>query len=435
MSDGDRQRAELSHLLRRAGFGGRPTEIAAAVKVGYATTVEALVRPVTTDAGRSATPPPAFAAEPQQPGKKADPGAKAQYRAGRRAQAQALTTWWLQRMVAAEHAHPEKLVLVWHGHWATSIRKVKSARLMLAQNETLRRLGAGNFTTLARAMVRDPALLVWLDAPKNRKTRPNENLSREFVELFTLGIGHYSEDDVREAARALTGWRVDKSTGSARLRTAQHDERPKTVLGTTANLDDQSLVDLILRQPASAPFVITSLWQRFASPDPPPADAMTRLLAAYGPRRDIRALIRAMLLDPVFRSAGVRNSLVKQPVEYVVGTLRALHVAPTPAVAGMLAKLGQVPFAPPTVGGWPAGAAWLTTSAAQERLTFAEWAAGRADLSGVQRQPPAARLDAVARLLSVDAWTPRTRAALAAASGDPARLVTLALISPEYVVS
>lgn len=429
------QRAELAHLFRRAGFGARPAELDAAMTAGYAATVEALVRPATTDAGRSATPLPTLGAEPRRPGKKGDAGAKEAYRKGRRAQQQAIVGWWLARMVAAEHPHPEKLTLFWHGHWATSIRKVNSARLMLAQNETLRTLGAGDFRELARTMVHDPALLIWLDGPKNRKNLPNENLSREFMELFTLGIGNYTEDDVREAAGALTGWRVNRATGVAALRPAQHDERPKTVLGHTANFDDRSLVDLLVAQPASGRFVVTRLWHRFVAPADPPPDAMARLLRAYGPHRDVRALIRAMLLDPVFRSPAVRHALVKQPIEYVVGAMRALRVEPTPAVSASLRDLGQVPFLPPTVGGWPAGSAWLTTSSAQARLAFAQWAAGRADLSAVERQPPAARLDAVAGLLSVDAWTPRTRTALAAASVDATRLVTLALVSPEYVVS
>ncbi len=426
----DPQRAELAHLFRRAGFGAWSAELDAAQRAGYTATVDALLRPAA-----AAAPPPDLGPEPRRPGKQGDPAAKQQYRTARRAQQQAITAWWLHRMAGAEHPFPEKLTLFWHGHWATSIRKVNSARLMLAQNETLRTHAAGDFRVLARAMVRDPALLVWLDGPRNRKTLPNENLARELMELFTLGIGHYTEDDVREAARALTGWRVNKASGSAALRPAQHDDRPKTVLCTTADLDDQSLVDLLVAQAASARFVVTRLWRRFVAPADPPADAMARLLQAYGPHRDVRALARAILLDPVFRSTEIRNALVKQPIEYVVGVLRALRVDPAPDVSTALRDLGQVPFAPPTVGGWPAGSAWLTTSSAQARLGFAQWAVARADLTVVQHEPPAARPDAVARLLSVDAWTPRTRTALAAASVDTPRLVTLALVAPEYVVS
>jgi uncharacterized protein (DUF1800 family) len=428
-------RAESAHLHRRAGFGGRPGDLDAAVAAGYEATVEGLLQPARTDAGVAATPAPDLGPDPHRPEPGADHSQKQAYAAARRQRVDALITWWLGRMVSAEHPFPEKLTLLWHDHWATSIRKVHSARLMLGQNETLRSLGAGDFRTLARAMVRDPALLIWLDGPKNNKTLPNENLGRELMERFVLGIGHYTEDDVREAARALTGWRVDRATGAAGLRPNRHDNSAKAVLGHTADFDDRSLVDLLVGQPASPAFVASRLWRRLAVATDPPPDVLAGLVSAYGPGRDVRALVRAVLLDPTFRSATARHALVKQPIEYVVGALRALRLKPAAAATAALRGMGQIPFAPPNVGGWPAGSAWLTASAAQARLRFAEWAAGQADLSGVAAEVPAARIDAVARLLSVDAWTARTRTALAAASVDPTRLVTLALVSPEYVVN
>ncbi|PZS25074.1 MAG: DUF1800 domain-containing protein [Pseudonocardiales bacterium] len=428
-------RAELAHLYRRAGFGARPDELDAAVTAGYEATVGQLLHPSGPDAGATATPPPGLGAAAGRPPKGAGKEQKRAYAKARRTQANTLVTWWLDRMVRADEPFGEKLTLLWHDHWATSIQKVKSAGLMLRQNQTLRAHGTGDFRMLARAMVQDPALLLWLDGPKNKRTLPNENLSRELMELFVLGIGHYTEDDVREAARALTGWRVDRVTGAAALRPAGHDDKPKTVLGRTADFDDQSLVDLLVAQPASAAFVATRLWHRLVSPADPSPDVLARLLSAYGPGQDVRALVRAMLLDASFRSPAVRHALVKQPIEYVVGTLRALRLGAAPEAIDALHGMGQVPFAPPNVGGWPAGSAWLTASTAQARLRFAEWAAGRADLAAVTAAVPAARIDGVARLLSVDSWTPRTRTALAAASTDPQRLVTLALVAPEYVVS
>lgn len=435
MSGTQTDRAELAHLYRRAGFGAQAAELDAAVARGYEATVLQLVQPPAADPGVTATPLPQLGAAPRKPTKDSGNADKRTYRDAKRRQGETLVGWWLERMVRVNHPFPEKLTLLWHGHWATSIQKVKSAPLMLDQNQTLRSAGAGDFHGLARTMVHDPALLVWLDASKNKKTLPNENLSRELMELFVLGIGNYSEDDVREGARALTGWRVDKRTGAARLVAAQHDDRPKTVLKQTADFDDQSLVDLLVGQPASARFVVSRFWRRLVQPQDPPADAMARLLAAYGPGRDVRALLHAMLLDPAFRSPAARHALVKQPIEYVVGALRALRLAPAAQARVALRGLGQMPFAPPSVGGWPAGTAWLTSSAAQARVQFAEWAVSKADLSIVDSQRPAARIDAVARLLSVDAWTPRTRTALAAASTDSKRLLTLALASPEYIVN
>ena len=166
-----------------------------------------------------------------------DKQARAAYAKQLRSRSAALTLWWLDRMVRAEQPLVERLTFTWHGHWATSIQKVRSPAMMLRQNETLRSLGRGDFRELARAMVRDPALLVWLDGQKNKKGKPNENLARELMELFTLGVGHYSETDVREAARALTGWRVDRAhataapvPGAARRRQqdrARRDRRPR----------------------------------------------------------------------------------------------------------------------------------------------------------------------------------------------------------------
>lgn len=429
------ERAEISHLLRRTGFGATAADVDAGVSRGYEATVATLLA---APADR-AVAPPVFGPEPQRP--KDDPAARKAYAAELKERSGALTLWWLDRMVATRTPLAERLTLTWHGHWATSLQKVRSPRMMLAQNETLRRLGRGDFRELARAMVRDPALLVWLDGQRNRKGKPNENLARELMELFTLGVGNYSERDVQEAARALTGWRVDRAAGTAEPMPRWHDDGAKTVLGVTGALDDRGLVDVLTGRPESARFVVTRLWRRHGAPGDPPADTMDRLLAAYGQRRDVTALLRALLTDPGFRAPAARQALVAAPVEYVVGSYRALGLrVPRDdqkagrALLGALAALGQVPFRPPSVGGWPGGAAWLSTAATRARLSFARAAAGAADLDAVAGAAPADRPDAAARLLGLDGWTARTRAALAAAAADPPRLVTLALVSPEYVV-
>ncbi len=427
-------RAELAHLHRRAGFGARPDTLDADLTVGYEAVVDRLLNPPATDAGAAATPAPTFV-NVARPKRSDGVEARQKYRKARREQAAQAIGWWVDRMVRVDHAYSEKLTLLWHNHWATSVQKSGPPGLMLDQLATLRSLGTRDFRDLARAMVRDPALLIWLDGTQNRKGKPNENLARELMELFTLGVGHFTESDVREAARALTGWSVNPADATSRLVERRHDASSKTILGRTAEFDDRSLVDHLVDQPSSARYVVNRLWYRLAAPQGPPAEAMTRLLDAYGPGRDLGALIRAILLEPAFRSTAVRHALVKQPVEYVVGTLRALRLPAGPAALTALRSLGQVPLRPPSVGGWPSGTAWLTTSSAQARLQFAQWVVKTADLSALSAQPPAARIDAVARLLSVEAWTARTRTALAAASVDPSRLVTLALVSPEYVVN
>lgn len=451
-SSGELARAELAHLLRRAGFGATAAELDAAVRDGYAKTVERLTTPTGTDSGARATPPPALSPLGKRPAK-GDKIARAAQGKTRRAEQGQLILWWLERMRRTEQPLVEKMTLLWHNHWATSVQKVHEPALMLRQNETLRRYALGDFATFAHTMVRDPALMVWLDAQKNTDKAPNENLGRELMELFTIGVGHFTETDVRQASRALTGWTVDRATGDVHLREKRHDNGSKTVLDHTGNFDDAGLVDILLASEHHAPYLVTRLWQRVVSLQPPPQSTLDELVAVYGPHHDLRALMKAMLLHPAFRSDTARKALVKQPIEYVAGTLRALGVAVTSeprngrtpqgktklaqvVLPKLMSGLGQVPFAPPSVGGWPpSGPAFLTTAAAQTRLQFAQWAATRADLSAVQRAAPADRLDTVAHLLSVDAWTSRTRNALAPLATDSVELVTFALTSPEYVVA
>src|SRR5687767_11763163 len=216
-------RQAVAHVLHRATFGPTAAEIDRAAAVGLATTVEQLVTPSGTDAGARSTPVPALGADPYAGGRNLSREQKQQAQEARRDQHQTLSRWWMSRLVTAEHQLTEKLVFFWHGHWATSVRKVKSAQLMLGQLETFRRYGRGPFEALVRAMVRDPALILWLDGQKNTRTAPNENLARELMELFTLGIGHYTEADVKAGARALTGWQVDRRTGEARFVRRRHD--------------------------------------------------------------------------------------------------------------------------------------------------------------------------------------------------------------------
>jgi len=443
-------RSDIAFLHRRAGFGATPAQLDAAVAGGYDAAVDAMLGAGAHRGGPDAEPPPTFPPLPRLAG--ADAETRATYVRTARAQATALTGWWVRRMAATADPFTEKLTFFWHGHFATSITKVKAASMMLAQNEIFRRSGTGPFDALTLTVAHDPAMLVWLDAGQNRKEHPNENFSRELMELFTLGIGTYSEQDVREAARAFTGWRVDQSRTGFQLAARQHDDGTKTVLGRTGNLSGEDVIALVTHQPASARWVCARLFSRYAAPVTPDANpAADAMLTAYGAGLDVGAAVRAMLRSPAFRAS--RGKLVAQPVEYVVLVLRALGLRVTPsagegsgggaaagggalperAVLATLAGLGQVPFQPPSVGGWPANAAWLTTAATQVRTKFAAAAAAAADLSAIADEPVAGRPDAVAHLLGLDGWTPRTRAAMAAAGGNPARLVTLALVSPEYL--
>jgi uncharacterized protein (DUF1800 family) len=424
-------RRVVSHVLRRVTLAPTAAEIDAAVDADLTATVTGLLAPAT------APEPPDLGTDPL--GALARGASREDRQRARtlvRGQVAGLTWWWFARMAAGGAA--EKLTFFWHGHWATSVQKVRSAQLMLRQQQTFRRYGAGDTGPLVRAMLRDPALILWLDGQRNTRRAPNENLARELMELFTLGVGQYTEDDVKAGARVLTGWRVDRAAGTAALVPRRHDDAAVTLLGRTGRLDVDGYADLLVRHPAHVPFLAGRIWRRYGSDEAPPAETTRRLVAAG---RDTTAMLTALCTDPEFPATA--GHLVKQPVEWLAGAVRQLGIDPATlddeqrrGVLGALRALGQVPFRPPSVGGWPSGAAWLTTSSAQARLRSGQAlvALAPAAVETIAAVARADRLDALARMLVVDAWTERTGTALTGAAGDPRRLLALALATPEYTV-
>ncbi|GAB2563266.1 DUF1800 domain-containing protein [Nocardia heshunensis] len=424
-----------ARVLRRTGFGATGSEIDAVTDVAaYLRT--ALIGDPESDPGAQATPIPRFE-PPAPPGKSATAEVRKQYQAHITGQLDTLTLWWLRRMAAVRVPVREKLTLAWHNHFATSATKVRNAAEMAAQNATLRAHGAGDFTTLAYAMLVDPAMLRWLDGVTSTAKAPNENLSREFMELFALGHGNgYTEADVREGARALTGWTI--TGGAAAFQAARHDGGSKTVLGVTGPLDATAFCNAVLARPESAAFVAGSLWQLLASDDPPSDAARARLTTAYGPGRDLSALITAVFTDPEFTSA--RDTVVVGPVEWLIGAVRALRVpltddAQVRTLVNTLRTLGQLPFYPPSVGGWPRGQGWMSSAAAQVRLTAATNLVKQADLSPITGASRADRLDVTAHLLGVGSWSDRSAKVLTTVVDQPPRLAALAVNTPEYLTS
>ncbi len=429
--------AAAARVVRSVGFGASGALVDAVDAAGPASWLTtSLAAPAGGDPGVTNTPAPTFPTLPPL-GKDATMDQRRQRRQQEGDQVTQLVGWWVTRMVSVQNPVVEKLTFGWHNHFATSSTKVKSAPMLLRQNEQLRALGRGSFTELAQAMVVDPAMLLWLDAQQNSVKAPNENLSREFMELFTLGHGGgYTEQDVREGARALTGWTLTRADGTATFVPGRHDNKAKTVLGTTGDLDAHGFVDVVLGRPASAPFVATRWWNLVAGPDAPPADTLARMTAAYGPSRDLAALFGAMMTDPAYAAAA--GSLVASPVEWVVGAMRSLAVKPDTATVkkatAAMRALGQLPFAPPNVSGWPSGQAWLSTASAATRVQTAAMLAKAGDLHTVQEAASTARVDAVAHLLGLPSFSDRTAAELKTHVNDPQRLVAAALVSPENLV-
>lgn len=427
-----------ARALRRAGFGVTGPEVDAAVARDWAGYVDAiLAADPDADPGARATPMPTLE-PPRPPGKGATPAARKAYNQQLSEQQTTLSDWWLRRMATAGQPAHEKLTLLWHNHFATSAQKVRVAAYMAAQNQKLRTLSLGDFRTLAYAMLTDAAMLRWLDGQANTAKAPNENLAREFMELFALGHGNgYTEADVRDGARALTGW-VIGGQGAASLTPRRHDGAAKTLFGVTRDFDAAGFCDAVLSQPKSAQYVAGRLWRQLASDDPPSGPVLDRLVAAYGPGRDLRALTWAILTDPDF--LGSRATVVNTPVEWLVGVVRALRVPiDTPARAktldATLRTLGQRPFYPPSVGGWPSGPVWLSTASAGIRLRAATQLARSGDLAPVEDVAPADRIDAVGYLIGVGDWSDRTVKALQPLLGQPPQLVAAAVNTPEYLTS
>jgi uncharacterized protein (DUF1800 family) len=438
----DEVRSRIAHLYRRAGFGARPDELDTAAAAGYEATVDMLVDLSGPDGAWGVVPPPTFTPPVLAAQLPADPEARrqaqqAEQRANRE-EGRRLSQWWIDRMVLSTTPLRERLTLFWHDHFATSVQKVKEPELMYRQNEIFRTQGAGNFEVLAQAVAKDPAMLVWLDANENRKGSPNENFARELFELFLLGIGNYSEADIREAARSFTGWQYRRQTGVFTLAPAQHDSGAKTVFGQTGNFGGEDVIRMAVAQPASPAYLTAKLWSGFAYPVGPDHAVVKQLAPAFAKDLDVGRLMRAIFLHPEFVAPASRTGLVKQPIEYVVGTLRSLGLRAAGVGANLpttLDALGQQPFAPPSVGGWPQNGYWLTTSFALSRLRFASTVASKAKVDALTAVPVADRPAAVARLLSVDGWGPSTSTGLAQVASDPRALLTVALVAPEYVLA
>jgi len=339
-----------AHLLRRAGFGGSAEEAAAAVAAGPEAAARALVR-APEDAGLA----------------ELDEGLETLLAFE---QPMRLRAWWVLRMVRTKAPVREKVGLFLHGHFATGYRKVRSVRAMHRQIRLFLDQGLGSFRSIARAMASDAAMLVFLDGARSERSRPNENFARELMELFTLGRGNYSEADIREAARAFTGWRVDN--GAARFRATSFDAKEKTIFGKRGAFNAESAVDLCVDHPACAPFLARKLLQFYCMPQPPDSlvDAFAQKLAASN--FELAPVLEALFASRAFYSREAHRSMVKSPVDFAVGALRALggRVAGA-SLADWLTAMGQSLFDPPSVKGWDGGPAWIHAATWIARVNFA----------------------------------------------------------------
>ncbi len=360
------------HLLERTGFGAPPQAVAALAPLSRQEAVDFMINGLRTD---PAVLPPSWSVPlfpPPPGGDKAHPpdeAAKKAYQQMIRDHGQELRAWFINGLVTTPRPLTEKMALFWHNHFTSSLEKTNAPELLLQQDLLLRRLGTGRFGPLLHAISRDPAMVLYLDNNTNVKGKPNENYARELLELFTMGEGTYTEQDVKEAARAFTGLTVDRATGTTGFDPRRHDDGTKTFLGRTGNFNGDDIVDIILAQDRPAVFITEKLWRYFISPQPDPALVQTWAAAFRSSGYDVTSLLRVILGSDAFWAAGNRNALIKSPVELLIGFIRTWGITDydPKRLTSQLSRLGQDLFNPISVKGWPWGRDWIDAATLLER--------------------------------------------------------------------
>jgi uncharacterized protein (DUF1800 family) len=398
-----------AHLLRRAGFGGTNAEVGRLAGLSADAAVDWLMHPSTPDL--------TFPDYPSMD----ELYAEKKYHA--RIQTE---LWWLDRMLRTQHPLTEKMTLFWHGHFATSIAKVP-APLMARQIDVFREKGMGNFRTLLAAVSVDPAMTVWLDNRANAKLHPNENYAREVMELFTLGLGNYTEDDVKEGARALTGWTYNGKTMTVAFDPRRHDDGIKTFLGRTGSFGLDDVVDILVAQPVHQRFIARKLLEFFVYSDPEPelTEAVAQVYGLSG--FDIAKTVGTILRSNVFFSQRAYRALPKSPIEFTIGLLRYSGATSVPPkLPDALRRMGQEPLAPPNVKGWDGGPTWINTSTLLTRFNFvnALVSTGAGAGTGTTRRQATARTDTATQTSAT-----QTGATMQGAAAMPAATAMLPVTS------
>jgi hypothetical protein len=375
-------RERLAHLLRRAGLSASQAEIERYLPLGIEGPIDALLR---------------YDEEPEE----IDDAEILSLLQGDnpRLLPPMVIAWWIYRMLITRRPLQERMALFWHNHFATSASKVNDGRLMLMQIQLFQRLGVGNFGTLVLEVARDPAMLVWLDGFRNVKGKPNENFARELLELFTMGIGNYTEQDIKEAARAFTGWTFSRITGAFVFNRAQHDDGEKVFLGKRGNFNGEEIIRIAVEHPATATSIARKFYRHFINDIDPPDERVVAALAKSFQQSgyEIKALLRELLTSTAFWSERAFRKRIKSPVEFVIGTLRQVGVGERlrevnlSAGAGQrvvlaflrltgqwMRRMGQTLLYPPTVAGWDWGTAWISSATMLERMRFAQLLTGAA---------------------------------------------------------
>jgi uncharacterized protein (DUF1800 family) len=385
---------EAAHLLRRAGFGGSPKDIESFHALGRYKAVESLLVPTEPV---DAFTLPAWATREQAvadmkarleqlqevrratrelPPEEAEKVRKEFQQKQQRTNRQHTNEaqgWWFRRMLKTNAPLREKMVLFWHDHFATSVQKVRQPVLMVMQNELFRKHATGSFKQLTHAILMDPAMMLYLDTQTSKSGKPNENFAREVMELFTLGEGNYTEQDIKEAARAFTGYNLNRFNAGVVHNKRQWDGGEKTIFGKTGKFDGDGVIDLLFEQEAAARYMPRKLWEYFAAEDPPEegVEALARSFKAANFK--VEPLLREIFRSKAFYSEKIVRNQIKSPIQFLVQMHKELELEnPPPSYAvNAQQQLGQVLFMPPNVAGWDWGKAWINTNTLLTRYNVA----------------------------------------------------------------
>ncbi len=371
--------ALMAHLMRRAGFGARRDELEQYAAQGYSVTVERLLNPQAHD------------------GIDEDIVDRYYIDIDDRRGSDPTNAWWLYRMINTKSPLQEKMALFWHGLFATAYEKVENGRAVDAQIEMFREHCLGNFRTILLKLSRDPAMIIWLDNNTNHKGAPNENYGRELLELFSMGVGNYTEDDVKECARAFTGWTIANFNArypwgpfpmEFEYRPEDHDDAEKTFLGHRGRLNGEDIIDIVVAQPATGRFIAEKLYNFFVSDDPAPEEAIETLAAAYfDSNYNINEVMRALLSSDFFQQTTFAK--VKSPAEVVASILRLVgdFQEPRPGLQETTYEskyMGQELLNPPTVEGWHSGKEWIDSGSLVGRVNFSSDQVGNLAQPGIR---------------------------------------------------
>lgn len=366
---------EARHLLSRTGFGASAHELNQLIGQSKSDAIKSIVDGLTTNTSTRSPDWVNQAAPHHWARNQLSKTARREFNEARYREIETLRLWWVTEMIQTPSPQTERLVLAWHNHFATGYTNINDQAITIArQHMMFRKHGNGNFRTLLKEIIRDPAMLNYLDNDNSRKQAPNENLARELMELFSLGEGNYTEGDIKNAARALTG----NSTAPTRnllfqFKPNKHDNKEKTLFGNTGNFNGDDVVDQILAQPAAAEFIARKFWKMLVSDQPAARHQIEPLANMFrASDYDIKTLYLATLESEAFWAVDNRATIVRSPVSLTIGTIRSTGIVPGTwqILPNVLNQLGQQLFDPPNVAGWPGGRAWITPSRLLNRL---EW--------------------------------------------------------------